>query len=172
MAESLDVNGKKLVKIAGFAQFFVEDVRDEGGHTQITGRYLGSPMEAVSPGINISQTGSLYGTAVDINNCDKGINTKGYISIMGSDISDCIYGMYFETMAEPDLYENSFINNKLYGVYNRLSSDITLLLDNNYWNLAEGPSVYDNEADRWVGEGDRISEGIDCTLWLIEKPLW
>lgn len=172
MVESLDVNGRKLVKIAGFARFFIEDVKDEGGHTQIIGRYIGAPMEATSPGINISHTGSLYGTCVNINNCDKGINTKGYISMMGSDISDCIYGIYSETLAAPDLYENSFINNKLYGVYNSLPSDITLILDNNYWNSAEGPSVYDNETNKWIGDGDRISEGTVCTEWLMEKPVW
>jgi|LSQX01.3.fsa_nt_gb hypothetical protein len=172
LIDSIDVNGRKLVEIEGFARFFIEDVIDEGGHTQIIGRYVGSPIGAVSPGINISSLGTFYGVDIDINNCDKGINTEGYISMIGCDIYECLYGIYFSTMIQPDFTDSSFYNNKLYGVFNKISSDITLNLMYNYWNSESGPSVYDSGTDNWTGEGDRVSDGVDYSDWLSEKPLW
>ncbi|MDD3439051.1 MAG: hypothetical protein PHI04_06510, partial [Clostridiaceae bacterium] len=37
---SLDVNGRSTVTIVGFAAFFLDDVVKNGGHTEITGRFI------------------------------------------------------------------------------------------------------------------------------------
>ncbi|MCX7748643.1 MAG: pilus assembly protein TadG-related protein [Clostridia bacterium] len=42
IVESLDVNGRKSVKISGFASFFLENIAENKGkgHTEITGRFI------------------------------------------------------------------------------------------------------------------------------------
>lgn len=40
VVETLNVNGRKPVKIVGFALFFLEDAVENGGKTEITGRFI------------------------------------------------------------------------------------------------------------------------------------
>jgi hypothetical protein len=40
VVNTLDVNGRKPVVVVGFASFFIEDYVDNGGHSQITGRFI------------------------------------------------------------------------------------------------------------------------------------
>lgn len=40
VVDSLDVNGRKYVSVEGFASFFLEEIVEDGGHTEITGRYV------------------------------------------------------------------------------------------------------------------------------------
>ncbi len=40
VVDSLYVEGRESVQIVGFAQFFIEDVCKNGGHTEITGRFI------------------------------------------------------------------------------------------------------------------------------------
>jgi hypothetical protein len=40
VVDTLDVNGKKNVTIVGFAAFFLDGMVDDGGHSQITGKFI------------------------------------------------------------------------------------------------------------------------------------
>lgn len=46
LVDTIDVNGRKEITIVGFGQFFVEDVDNKAGHTEITGRFI----KKVTPG--------------------------------------------------------------------------------------------------------------------------
>lgn len=46
LVNTMDVNGRKEIMIVGFAQFFLEDYKNAGGHTEITGRFI----KEVAPG--------------------------------------------------------------------------------------------------------------------------
>jgi hypothetical protein len=40
MVDSLEVNGRKLAIVKGFAMFFIEDIGKQSGQTSITGRFV------------------------------------------------------------------------------------------------------------------------------------
>lgn len=40
LVDTLEVNGRGQVQVVGFAQFYVEGMTNNGGHTEITGRFL------------------------------------------------------------------------------------------------------------------------------------
>ena len=40
VVSTLDINGKKYVKVLGFATFFLEGVNNSGGHADIIGRFI------------------------------------------------------------------------------------------------------------------------------------
>lgn len=56
VVDTLDVSGRKTVQIVGFASFFLEDVSYDGGHTQITGKFVKNVING-----DISDSQSDYG---------------------------------------------------------------------------------------------------------------
>lgn len=40
VVQNWDVNGRDQVKVVGFAQFFIDDIKNTGGHAEITGRFI------------------------------------------------------------------------------------------------------------------------------------
>lgn len=53
VVDTLEVNGKKYVKVLGFATFFLEGAVNTGGQTDITGRFITYQADGeTSPGIN------------------------------------------------------------------------------------------------------------------------
>ncbi len=46
VVNTLDVNGRKPIVVVGFASFFLEDYVDNGGHSEITGRFIETIVNA------------------------------------------------------------------------------------------------------------------------------
>ena len=46
VVNTLDVNGKKPIVVVGFASFFLENYVDNGGHSEITGRFIQTIVNA------------------------------------------------------------------------------------------------------------------------------
>ena len=65
------------------------------------------------------------------------------------------------------LFDNTFAANNI-GMYNNKASIITIDAQNNYWNSNSGPSVYDNIKGKWVGDGDKVNEGINYFPWMTK----
>ncbi|KNY29411.1 hypothetical protein [Pseudobacteroides cellulosolvens] len=169
MAESLKVNGRKDVKIAGLPQFFLENVEYKQGHTEITAKYIGSPRIS-APGIIVASSGTFYGTSVNFERCSKGIEVYGTVSLTNCKLANCGYGLYFDTIQPSFLYYNSFVNNTIYGAYNNKPSEIVHDLSSSYWGSADGPSVYDETSQAWIGSGDKVGKGINFSDWLSSDP--
>ncbi len=89
------------------------------------------------------------------------INVEGTLNLTNSEISNSYaYSIFFNTNIQPMLFSNTFAENPN-GMYNIKASIMTINAQNNYWNSYSGPSVYDNIKGEWVGDGDRVNEGIN-----------
>lgn len=121
-------------------------------------------------GVEIAETGVFNGTMVTISNCGNGIYNKGILNLITSKISNCEYGLYFDTEKEHNVVWNSFISNNKYGAYNNRANDVVVDASSNYWGSTSGPSVFNKETSRWEGDGDRVGDGVIYDEWL-EEPI-
>jgi hypothetical protein len=169
MAESLQVNGRKEAKIVGFPRFYIENIQYRQGHTEITAIYIGTP-KTWAPGMVVTDSGAFYGTYNTFERCSKGIELYGTAALTGCRFMDCEYGLFFDSIQPSYFSSNSFINNTLYGVFNNRSSETNLDFSLSYWGSPDGPSIFDDSSQTWTGNGDRVSNGVNYSDWLMEEP--
>ncbi len=126
-------------------------------------------------GITVADTGEFNGDNIKIRYAGSdysrysphcAINVEGKLNLTNSKVSNSYeYSILFNTNIQPVLSGNTFAENPS-GMYNIKASIMTINAQNNYWNSSSGPSVYDNTKGEWIGEGDRVNDGISCFPWL------
>ena len=126
-------------------------------------------------GITVADTGEFNGENIKIRYAGSdysrysphcAINVEGKLNLTNSKVSNSYeYSILFNTNIHPVLSGNTFAENPS-GMYNIKASIMTINAQNNYWNSSSGPSVYDNTKGEWIGEGDRVNDGISCFPWL------
>lgn len=119
-------------------------------------------------GALVQPTGTFNATSVSIKKCGKGVEIRGAVNFILSSVSDCKYGLYFNTANYNGVILNSFLGNDTYGVYNAKSKTVTIDASMNYWGSPLGPSVYDPETKTWSEGGDKVSAGVIYDNWLTE----
>lgn len=62
IVDSVDVNGKKCIQIVGFGTFFIEGTVDDGGHTDIVGRFITCLKDVTVAGTVNSSSLNDFGT--------------------------------------------------------------------------------------------------------------
>ena len=119
-------------------------------------------------GVVVESSGNFNGTSLSIRNCGKGVEVKGSANLVLCSVSGCGYGLFFNTAAFNGVILNSFMGNNKYAVYNSRPTTVTIDASTNYWGSPNGPSVYDDATRQWVGDGDRVSKGVNYGNWLTE----
>jgi len=131
-------------------------------------------------GINLLEGGDFYGenikiryygdisdTNQDICNPAISIGLYSQFKLVDSEISNSLYGgINFDTYKGYTLSGNSFNNNKNYAIYNCNPGTVTIDASNNSWGSLDGPSVYDSDTGKWIGNGEKVSHGVIYTPWL------
>ncbi|PYG87269.1 RHS repeat-associated protein [Ruminiclostridium sufflavum DSM 19573] len=150
--------------------------------TEYDSAYGGNGIDGYWYGIYVSSTGTFNGNSVKIRYGgyhtyiitynDSALKVEGKFILTNSEIvRSHQYGIYFNTSDTPVLLFNTFYGNgnggdkNRYGIYNANPST-PIDARYNYWGSYYGPSVYDSNTGKWVGEGDRVGDGIDYTPWL------
>lgn len=64
--------------------------------------------------------------------------------------------------------ENTIVGNDDFGALNTGSG--TLDAERNWWGARTGPERDAGKSDRTVGDGDRVSDGVDFRPWLTREP--
>ena len=126
-------------------------------------------------GITVYSTGEFSGdnvkiryAGVDYSTYSRhcAIDVEGKLNLTNSEVSNSYeYSIFFNTNVQPMLFGNTFAANNI-GMYNNKASIIAINAQNNYWNSNSGPSVYDNIKGKWVGDGDKVNEGINYFPWM------
>ncbi len=126
-------------------------------------------------GITVADTGEFNGDNVRIRYAGSdysrysphcAINVEGKLNLTNSEVSNSYeYSIFFNTNIQPVLFGNTFAANAS-GMYNVKAAIMTIMAENNYWNSNSGPAVYDNIKGEWVGNGDRVNEGINYFPWM------
>ncbi len=119
-------------------------------------------------GVLVEKTGSFNSTNNVIRGSERGVEVRGVANLVLTQITGCKYGLYFDTLSENGVILNALMGNNCYGIYNKRSNDITIQAVSNYWGSPNGPAVYDAAARQWVGDGDRVSTGVNYADWLAE----
>jgi len=94
------------------------------------------------------------------------LGPNAYINIASSTISYNYYGAYRDN-GEVDIISSSIKENTLYGVFHTGTGSSTIAT-NNWWGDTSGP-YHPNQNPN--GTGDRVSDGVEFTPWLLEDPL-
>lgn len=118
-------------------------------------------------GIYVENNAEFNGGDLNISNCETGVFVKGTVSFLQAVIENCYNGVY-SLSEKPVSFEYCTFNNiSSYAIINAISSN-TLTAINNYWQSANGPSVYDPETNTWKGEGLKILGNITYEPFLTE----
>ncbi|MCX7746261.1 MAG: right-handed parallel beta-helix repeat-containing protein [Clostridia bacterium] len=130
-------------------------------------------------GINIARTGEFTGDNVKIKyagssynfvNRYAAIGVLGKLSLINSEVSNSQYhGIYYYSTISPILTNITFKNNKSYAVFNDNSSIYTINASYNYWGCPTGPSVYDAATNKWIGNGEKVSDGVIWWPYLADE---
>ncbi len=119
-------------------------------------------------GVLVEKTGSFNSTNNVIRGSERGVEVRGVANLVLTQITGCKYGLYFDTLSENGIILNALMGNNCYGIYNKRPNDITIQAVSNYWGSPNGPAVYDAATRQWVGDGGRVSAGVNYADWLTE----
>jgi RHS repeat-associated protein len=117
-------------------------------------------------GVLVGENGSIDFYEGYIESCSKGIEIKGAADISNMEVSECEYGLYLDSFQTQYFYNITFLDNSSYAAFNNKATENPVDLKECYWNSAYGPTVFEKEKEIWVGDGDKVSEGIAYKPWI------
>ncbi|MDP4144966.1 MAG: right-handed parallel beta-helix repeat-containing protein, partial [Bacillota bacterium] len=133
----------------------------EGIKISATGEFDGDNVKIRYGGVGLYATLTRWYTYQD-----TAISVSGKLNLTNSEVSNSYgYSISSSTIIQPILLCNSFLNNSL-GMKNDINISMILEAQYNYWGSAYGPCIYDSYIGKWVGDGDKVGDGINCSSWL------
>ncbi len=91
----------------------------------------------------------------------------GQLTLADSLIEKNNYGIYRRTSGNVSVTQSSIKENTSYGIYHTGTGTTTAT--SNWWGDASGPYHPQNNPN---GQGDRVSNNVEFSSWLIEDPFW
>ncbi len=126
-------------------------------------------------GVYNCKVGKIIGSQI-LNSGKNGVNAFDKITIINSTIKNLYgIGVYFSGSDKPTIVSNTFQNNNTSknssytGLFNGSNEKIDATM--NYWGASSGPSIYDSQQAKWLGEGDRVGMDINY-LPFSSKESW
>lgn len=99
--------------------------------------------------------------------CVGGLYVEGgELTIFDSLITKNNYGIY-QNSGSVNITQSSIKDNTSYGIYHTGTG--TTIATSNWWGDASGPYHPQNNPN---GQGDRVSNNVEFSSWLIEDPFW
>lgn len=118
-------------------------------------------------GVFVNETGTLYMAQSEIESCKFGIISRGHLSVVLTNFVDLDVGVYSDSIENINVSMSNFYQNRQYGIYN--NAQIQVSAQYNFWDSAQGPSIYNYETGVWIGAGTRIWGDIEYADWALEE---